>query len=97
MSKYYHCCETDRVLSEDDLRSEWEQGKTEGWIVPGETGYDSFPDYLECCMYYNNGTLTPVRMYIEEVRDLLRYELDDDERKAIEAQIEELTKLESEV
>ena len=95
--KYYHCCETDRILSEDDLRSIWEQGKAEGWIVPGETGSDSFPDYLECCMYYNNGSLTPLRTYIEEVRNLLRYELDDDERKAIEAQIEELTKLESEV
>lgn len=95
--KYYHCCETDRVLSEDDLRSEWEQGKTEGWIVPGETGSDSFPDYLECCMYYNNGSLTPLRTYIEELRNMLRYELDSDERESIETEITIMTKLESEV
>lgn len=95
--KYYHCSETDRIVSEERLRSEWEQGKAEGWIVPDETGYDSFTDYLECCMYYNNGTLTPVRTYIEELRNRLRYELDSYERESIENEITIMTKLESEV
>lgn len=96
--KYYHSCEMDKVLSEDELHSMWEQGKAEGWIVPCETGYDSFPRYLEACMYYNNGDLTPLHTHIEELRNLLRYEeYDDDERKEIEDEIERLTKLESEV
>jgi len=55
MKKMFYCSEADDYLTIDDIKKEYIEFKT-------ENGYtESFPYYLESCMYYNNGTLQTIQ------------------------------------
>lgn len=66
MMKYYYCNEDDRVLSREDLRLEFESFQSEGGYE-GET----FSDYLEGCMWWNNGALTPLLNHVDNLKQKL--------------------------
>jgi len=51
----YHDVDRDVVITEDELRAEYENK-----VANGETEYDSFPVYREACMTYNNGSLEKI-------------------------------------
>ena len=64
---YYHCNETDEIVSLSQIRSEYSEFGAE---------YQSFDDYLSACMWYNNGALTDVRDKLREVKAELSRKLD---------------------
>ena len=71
---YYHCVEDDRILSTNELLAEFEQFRSEGSYLD-----ESFADYLTGCMWYNNGSLTPLLNHIDNLRrDLARVESRND-------------------
>ena len=87
MKRLYWCNETDSVITEDDVRESYKLFNDE---------YDSFPDYLSACMYYNNGSLSDLSSHIQSLkRDLNRGSADyyDDEKTAIKEEIKRLEKL----
>lgn len=88
--KYYHCNETDEVISLDRVREEFDQFQSEGYYPD-----DSFDTYLEGCMYWNNGELTPLTEYSDNLkrrlRKLLTFIRDDCEREYYEDEINDLT------
>lgn len=90
---FYHCVEDDRILSTEQLRSDFEGFQLEGAYV-GET----FDDYLTGCMWWNNGALTPLLDHLADLRrDLARVKSygdpDDDEWiDTLSAQIAECEK-----
>ena len=99
MAKYYHGNERDEILSEEQIRAQYEEWKADGTITPDESGYEDFDHYLELCMWYNNGDLTPLRKYISDLR-LYRLPCladDPEEKEALESYIKELEAYESEV
>lgn len=52
----YHDVDRDMVVTEDELRREYEEK-----VANGEADeYDSFPIYREACMVYNNGSLEKI-------------------------------------
>ena len=52
----YHDVDRDVVITEDELREEYEAK-----VINGEADeYDSFPVYREACMVYNNGSLEKI-------------------------------------
>ena len=61
---YYHCNETDEILTTDQIRSMWEQMKADGSIDPD----DPFDYFLSGCMTWNNGSLEPLSHYINRLR-----------------------------
>ena len=88
--KYYHCNETDEVISLARVREEFDQFQLEGYYLD-----DSFDTYLEGCMYWNNGELTPLTEYSDNLkrrlRKLLIFIRDDCEREYYEDEINDLT------
>ena len=52
MEKYYHNNETDAIEELDYIRSDYYEAFGQD--------YDTFGDYLNACMTWNNGALTPV-------------------------------------
>lgn len=67
MTAYYHEIETDTIVSVDTIREEFERFKAEGveyWDMD-----QPFEHYLECCMYYNNGSLVPVDYELKRVKN----------------------------
>ena len=60
---YYYCNEDDTIVSTDVIRSEFEGFQREGMYL-GET----FSDYLEGCMWFNNGALTPLLDHANHIR-----------------------------
>ena len=56
--KYYFENETQSVVSEDRIKAEYEEFGQD---------YDTFSDYLSACMYWNNGTLTPIHEKINAI------------------------------
>ena len=98
MAKYYHDCETDEIISLEDLHNAWEEFREDGTFSPEEIEiYADFNYYAEACMYYNNGTLTPLRKYIENVRTNSSYLEDPDEIEEVNRYISKLEAYESEV
>ena len=65
--KYYHSNEWDTVISIDRVRSEFLQFQAEGYYLD-----EPFDYYLEGCMAYNNGDLTPLPEYIAGLKRKLR-------------------------
>ena len=63
MAGYYHSCEWDEVLSSDDVRSLWEQFRNDG---------ETYDEFLNACMSWNNGDLTPLTDYVNGLRRNLR-------------------------
>lgn len=53
----YRNIENDEVLTEDELREEYETRKRNGDL---EDYYDTFGYWLNCCMTYNNGSLEKI-------------------------------------
>ena len=53
----YRNIENDEVLTEDELRKEYETRKRSGDL---EDCYDTFGYWLHCCMTYNNGSLEKI-------------------------------------
>ena len=51
----YKDLNTDEILTEDELRKEYEELKRNG-----ETEAEDFKTYMSNCMYYNNGSLEPL-------------------------------------
>lgn len=79
--------EADKVETLEDIRSSFDLFAEE---------YESFPDYLSACMWYNNGALTYLCKHVEKLRsDLNRFEefYDDDERQALRKEIRDLEKI----
>lgn len=97
--KYYHSNEWDEVLSIDRVREIFEELKSEGYLTD-----ESFEYYLEGCMEWNNGDLTPLPQYIGELKYRLRKVLSwmrsdmgyredlEEEAETLTAQIVELEK-----
>ena len=98
MKNLYYCNEDDRVLSREDLRLEFDSFQAEGEYV-----VETFSDYLEGCMWYNNGALTPLLNHIDNLkRKLSRVRSygdpdNDDWIDSLSAQIDEYNKLYLEV
>lgn len=65
--KYYHVNETDAVISIDTLKRDY-------YDVFGED-YETFDDYLNACMYYNNGELTPIEDKLTQIKRELNRKL----------------------
>lgn len=55
MKRYYYSNEQSKIVSIDEVKQEFTQFQLEG-----EYTDISFEYYLQGCMYYNNGDLTPV-------------------------------------
>ena len=51
MVKMYYCNENDEYLTSETIRKEWLSFRSDG---------ESFSDYLENCMNYNNGSLQTI-------------------------------------
>lgn len=51
MERRFYCNESDRIVTESELRKLYEED-------PGE--HDTFSEYLSCCMVWNNGTLQEI-------------------------------------
>ena len=74
--------ETDSIVTEKELHENYERFSMKD--------YDSFDDYIMACMWFNNGSLTPLESHIEKVkRDLNRFIdfYDAEETEAIQADI----------
>ena len=67
MEKYYHNNETDVIEELDTIRSDY-------YEVFGQD-YDTFDDYLNACMTWNNGALTPVSVRLQDVKRELNRKL----------------------
>lgn len=64
--RYYFVNETQSVISETDIKRNYEEFKSE---------YESYSDYYSACMYWNNGELTPIEEKIASVkREIARKE-----------------------
>lgn len=84
----YWCNETDSIVTEDELKENYRN------IYASE--YETFPDYLSACMWYNNGALTDLYSHISKLKkDLNRFIdwYDAEEVKAIQDDINRLEKL----
>ena len=69
--RYYFMNETQSVVSETDIKRNYEEFKSE---------YESYSDYHSKCMYWNNGELTPIEEKIASVkREIARKEAFDSE------------------
>lgn len=90
MSKYFHSNEMDEVVSLDRIRSEFEQFQSEGEYLD-----EPFDYYLEGCMYWNNGDLTPLTEYSDHLKrrlhQVLTFIRDECEREYYEDEIDTLT------
>lgn len=88
--KYFYCVETDEIMTVEQIQTEWERYKTEEEGTP-----DTFPEFLEQCMTYNNGTLQTIEQHYNAVADRLRRtdEDDTDEREALAKYLNDLEKL----
>lgn len=64
---YYYCNETDDVVSTDDMRKIYESERASG----NSFMMDSFESFMECCMWYNNGELTPLADHVTALRKRL--------------------------
>lgn len=86
---YFYCYDADAIITDDDVRTEYNDA-----VKRGE--YDgTFEDYLEGCMYYNNGDLCTLSHHYNAVADRLRRtdEDDTDEREALTEYLNNLEKL----
>ena len=91
MSKYFHSNEWDDVVSIERVRREYDAFQLDGYYLD-----EPFEYYLENCMSWNNGDLTPLRDYIESLtrrlQVVIRYYMEDiGDRELYEEQINELT------
>ena len=64
--KYYHNNETDVIESLDTVRADYELFGDE---------YDTFDEFLNACMTWNNGALTPVSVRLTTVKRRLNEKL----------------------
>lgn len=61
MQKYYNSNDG-TVITIDDVKKYYDEfGKD----------YETFEYYLDCCQYYNNGSLTRLEIYIQRLENLL--------------------------
>ena len=67
MERYYHNNETDTIESIDTIRTDY-------YDLFGDD-YETFDDYIEACMTYNNGALTPVSVKLKQVKRELNRKL----------------------
>lgn len=67
MTKYYWNNETDDIENVDTIRSDY-------YEVFGQD-YDTFDDYLNACMSWNNGALVPVPVRLKDVKRRLNEKL----------------------
>ena len=67
MEKYYYNNEIDAVENVDTIRSDY-------YEVFGDD-YETFSDYLNACMAWNNGALTPVSVRLKDVKRRLNEKL----------------------
>lgn len=65
--KYFHNNETDAIESLDTIRSDY-------YEFFGDD-YETFDDYLNACMTYNNGALTAVSVKLKQVKRELNRKL----------------------
>ena len=68
MERYYHNNETDVIEELDIIRSDY-------YDVFGDD-YETFDDYLNACMTWNNGALTPVSVRLADVKRELNRKLE---------------------
>lgn len=68
MERYYHNNETDVIEELDVIRSDY-------YEVFGDD-YETFDDYLNACMTWNNGALTPVSVRLADVKRELNRKLE---------------------
>lgn len=68
MMSYYYCNEDDTILSTAELMQEFNMLRSDGFYLDY-----SFDDYLQGCMWFNNGALTPLMNHLDNLkRDLAR-------------------------
>ena len=85
MEKYYHNNETDAIEELDYIRSDY-------YEVFGQD-YDTFGDYLNACMTWNNGALTPVSVKLKQVKRELNRKLELARKYSYEEYADELADL----
>ena len=83
--KYYHVNETDEIISADTLRSDYYE--------TFENDYQTFGDYLNACMWYNNGELTPIEKKLDDVKRELTRKLALADTYGYDEYADELTEL----
>lgn len=98
MKTLYWCNEDDMVYSLDDIRKDYPEFKNE---------YQSFGEYLDGCMWWNNGALYPLTDRIKELQTMYDrkqmigykygFELVDEELDGLRSELDELKRLYEEV
>lgn len=94
MTALYWCNEDDKVYTIEDIKRDYPEFRNE---------YQTFGEYLDGCMYWNNGALYPLRDRVTELQlDYNRkldighrygFELVDDELTELKAELDNLTRL----
>ena len=85
MERFYHNNETDVIEEIDVIRSDY-------YDVFGDD-YDTFEDYLNACMTWNNGALTPVSVKLSAVKRELNRKLELSRKYGYDEYAEELADL----
>lgn len=67
MERYYHNNETDTIEELDTIRTDY-------YDVFGDD-YETFDEYINACMTWNNGALTPVSVRLKSVKRELNRKL----------------------
>jgi len=68
--EYYFENESQTVISENDIKEAYKLFASE---------YDSYSDYKKACMWYNNGSLTPLQSKIASVKRELAIKTDTED------------------
>lgn len=84
--RYYFENESQSVISEAEIKANFEEFKDE---------YETYSDYYSACMWWNNGSLTPIEEKIDSVkREIAKKEAFDSESD-IEFFAEDISELRS--
>ena len=84
MVKMYYCNETDEYITSETIRKEY--------YIPFRSDGESFADYLNNCMDYNNGSLTTIESRENSLKRQLaklhidRYSIDEAVNTVLELQ-----------
>lgn len=82
---FYHVNETDEVISTAELFSDY--------YIPFGGDHETFSDYLNACMWYNDGELTPVEKKLDDVKRELNRKLALADTYGYDEYADELTEL----
>ena len=84
--RYYFENESQSVIPETDIMRNYEEFKNE---------YETYSDYYSACMYWNNGSLTPIAEKIDSVKREIAKKESFDSESDVEFFAEDISELRS--